>query len=104
MYIWSPIWITFFNFSVNFFSNLWNSAGKAGLGFLNIFPKLSETIYNFVGNLLTDLFHGIYNQKINTNKANSAIIGFFVIIGVVTIVISGITTFNNPKFLGVFIF
>ena len=85
------------NFSVNFFSNLWNSAGKAGLGFLNIFPKLWETIYNFVGNLLTDLFHGIYNQKINTNKANSAIIGFFVIIGVVTIVISGITTFNNPN-------
>ncbi|MDA9624795.1 glucosaminidase domain-containing protein [Candidatus Pelagibacter bacterium] len=85
------------NFSVNFFSNLWNSAGKAGLGFLNIFPKLWETIYNFVGNLLTDLFHGIYNQKINTNKANSAIIGFFVIIGIVIIVISGITTFNNPN-------
>ena len=85
------------NSTVNFISNLWNSIGRAGLGFLNIFPKLWQTIYNFVGNLLTDLFHGIYNQKINASKANSAIIGFFVIVGIVTIVISGITTFNNPK-------
>jgi Bax protein len=85
------------NSTVNFFSNLWDSIGRAGLGFLNIFPKLWQTIYNFVVNLLTDLFHGIYNQKINASKANSAIIGFFVIVGIVTIVISGITTFNNPK-------
>jgi len=81
----------------NFFSNLWKSIGIAGLGFLNIFPKLWKTIYNFIGDLLTDLFNGIYNQKINTSKANQAIIGFFVIVGIVTIVISGITTFNNPK-------
>ena len=64
---------------------------------LNIFPKLWATVYNFIGSLLTDLFNGIYNQKINTNKANRAIVGFFVIVGIVTIVISGITTFNSPK-------
>ena len=80
-----------------FFSDLWKSTGKAGIAFLNIFPKLWETIYNFIGNLLTDLFNGIYNQKINSTKANQAIVGFFVIAGIVTIVISGITTFNNPK-------
>ena len=77
--------------------NLWKFTGNAGLEFLNIFPKLWRTIYNFVGDLLTDLFNGIYNQKINANKANNAIIGFFVIVGVVTIVIAGITTFNDPK-------
>jgi Bax protein len=81
---------------INFFIKMWKSAGDAGLGFLNIFPKLWETIYDFVGNLLTDLFNGIYNQKINSSKANSAIIGFFVIVGIVTIVISGVTTFNDP--------
>ena len=81
----------------NFFSNLWKSTGDVGLAFLNIFPKVWNTLYNFFGSLLTDLFNGIYNQKINSNKANSAIVGFFVIVGIVTIVISGITTFNNPK-------
>ena len=86
-----------FDIFFNFFSSLWKNLGNAGVGFLNIFPKLWKTVYNFVGNLLTDLFNGIYNQKINTNKANNAIIGFFVIVGIVTIVISGITTFNNPK-------
>ena len=85
------------NYIANFFVSTWKNAGNAGIGFLNIFPKLWETIYNFFGNLLTDLFNGIYNQKINTNKANQAIIGFFVIIGIVTVVISGIVTFNNPK-------
>ena len=80
-----------------FFSNTWKNIGNVGVAFLNIFPKLWETIYNFIGSLLTDLFNGIYNQKINTNKANQAIIGFFVIVGIVTIVISGITTFNSPK-------
>ena len=81
----------------SFFSNLWRSIGDIGLAFLNIFPKLWKTIYDFVGNLLTDLFNGIYNQKINKSNAHNAIIGFFVIVGVVTIVISGVTTFNNPK-------
>ena len=85
------------NSFVNFFSNLWKNTGDIGLAFLNIFPKLWKTIYNFFGNLLTDLFNGIYNQKINANKANHAIIGFFVIVGLVTIIISGITAFNDPK-------
>lgn len=81
----------------NFFTNLWKVSGAVGLAFLNIFPKLWTSIYNFVGNVLTDLFNGIYNQKINASRANQAIIGFFIIIGIVTIIISGVTTFNNPK-------
>ena len=85
------------NLIINFLSNAWKNIGIAGLEFLNIFPKLWKSVYNFIGNLLTDLFNGIYNQKINANKANHAIVGFFVIIGIITIVISGITTFNDPK-------
>jgi len=81
----------------NFFTNSWKNLGNIGLEFLNIFPKLWATVYDFIGSLLTDLFNGIYNQKINANKANHAIIGFFLIVGVVSIVIGGITTFNNPK-------
>ena len=83
--------------TISFSSNLWKSTGNAGLAFLNIFPKLGYTIYDFFGNLLTDLFNGIYNQKINAGKANRAVISFFAIVGVVTIVVSGITTFNDPK-------
>jgi len=81
----------------NFFSNLWKTSGNIGLEFLNIFPKVWLTIYNFIGDLLTDLFNGIYNQKINASKANHAVVGFFVIIGIVTIVISGVTTLNKSK-------
>ena len=86
-----------FNSISQFFLNLWKNLGIVGLEFLNIFPQLWQTVYNFIGNLLTDLFNGIYNQKINTNKANQAIIGFFVVTGIVTIVISGIVTFNSPR-------
>ena len=85
------------NSLVNFFAKLWKSTGDIGLAFLNIFPKLWKTIYDFIGNLLTDLFNGIYNQKINATRANHAIIGFFIIVGIVTIIISGVTTFNNPE-------
>ena len=79
----------------SFFYNLWKSIGSAGLGFLNIFPKLGSTIYNFFGNALTDLFHGIYNQQVNKGRAGKVIVSFFVIIGAITIIVSGVTTFNN---------
>ncbi len=82
------------NFS-RFFSNLWKSIGNVGLGFLNIFPKVGIAIYDFFGDSLTNLFHGIYNQQINKSKAGKLAATFFVIVGVITIVISGVTTFNN---------
>ena len=82
------------NFS-RFFLNLWRSMGNAGLGFLSIFPKAGGAIYDFFVNSLIDLFHGIYNQQINKNKSGKVLVGFFVIAGVITIVISGVTTLNN---------
>ena len=80
----------------SFFINLWNSAGKIGLAFLNFIPVVGKTYASFIGTLFTDLFNGIYNQKINTNRANQAVIGFFILAGIVTIVTSGITVFNKP--------
>ena len=80
-----------------FFYNLWNIAGKIGLSFLNIIPKLGKTVFNSSTSILIDLFHGIYNQKINPSKARTAIISFFVIVGVVVILISGGTAFKNSE-------
>tara|TARA_B100001559_G_scaffold319885_1_gene330421 strand:+ start:116 stop:1621 length:1506 start_codon:yes stop_codon:yes gene_type:complete len=76
------------------FYSFWKSLGSAGLGFLNVLPKLGKTTFNYIANILTELFNSIYNQKINKSKANQAIIGFFVIIGVSVIIISGIKTFK----------
>jgi Bax protein len=83
--------------TLNFFINLWNSIGKAGLAFLNFIPIFGQTYSNFLGTLLTDLFNGIYNQKINKARANHAILGFFIIVGLITIITAGVTTFNNPN-------
>ncbi|MDC0511417.1 hypothetical protein OAN49_01080, partial [Pelagibacteraceae bacterium] len=77
--------------------NLWNSLGVIGLNFLNIIPKLGQTIYKFFADVLTDLFNGIYNQQISPKNAKTAIIGFFVIIGVSTIIIAGVTNFNDVE-------
>ena len=79
----------------SFFYYLWQSVGKAGLGFLNVMPKLAETYYNFFSNFFTDLFSGIYNQQLNKAKTNKVILSFFIIIGLGTIIISGITTFGS---------
>ena len=82
---------TFFRFLLN----LWRSIGSVGLGFLNIFPKLGRAIYDFTGDSLTNLFHGIYDQQINKGKASKVIVAFFLITGAIIIVVSAVTTFNN---------
>ena len=41
------------------------------------------------------LFHGIYDQQINKGKTGKAVIAFFIVAGVITIIVSGVTTFNN---------
>ena len=79
----------------SFFSNSWKYIGNAGIGFLNILPKLGQTYYNFFSNFFVDLFHGIYNQQINKKKAGKIAAVFFVIVGLTTIIISGVSTFKN---------
>ncbi len=76
-------------------SNLWRLTGSVGLGILNTFPKVGIAIYNFVGDFLTNLFHGIYDQQINKSKTGKIVVVFFIIVGVITVIASGITTFNN---------
>ena len=77
--------------------NLWKNLGKIGLNFLNIIPTLGQTFYKFFANSLTELFNGIYNQNINPKNAKTAIIGFFIIVGVTTLVISFSSKFENTN-------
>ncbi len=80
---------------VTFFYNLWKSLGNIGLSTLNIFPKVGKTVYEFFVNSLTNLFHGIYEHQVTKGKASKILVIFFVLIGVITIIASSVTTFNN---------
>ncbi len=82
------------NFS-RFWSNLWRSMGNLGLGILNTFPKVGKAIYHFTGDSLTNLFHGIYDQQVNKNKAGKIVLAFFLIAGGITILVSGVDTFKK---------
>jgi Bax protein len=75
--------------------NLWKNIGKIGLNFLNIIPTLGQTFYKFFSGILIEIFNGIYNQQINQKSARTAIIGFFVIVGVTTLIISFSGNFEN---------
>jgi len=77
--------------------NLWKNLGKIGLNFLNIIPTLGQTFYAFFSEMLTELFNGIYNQQISPKNAKTVIIGFFVIVGVTTILITSLTKFDDVK-------
>ena len=81
----------------SFFYNLWKFAGNVGLSFLNIFPKVGQTYYEFFTKFFTNLFHGIYNNQISKSKASNAIIVFFTVIGVVTFIVSSVIIFDNSN-------
>jgi len=74
---------------------LWKNLGTIGLNFLNIIPTLGQTFYKFFVGTFIDIFNGIYNQQINPKSAKTAIIGFFVIVGVTTLIISFSSKFSN---------
>ena len=79
------------------FQSLWVQLGKIGLNFLNIIPKLGKVIYEFFGELFTDLFHGIYKQQIEPQKAKRVIIGIASVAFVTTIVFSSINYFSDGE-------
>ena len=79
-------------------NNLWKGIGSAGLNFLNVLPKLGITVKNFFGNLFTDVFNSIYNQQIDQKSARNVIVGFFVIIGLTTVIYSGYNAYKNYDF------
>ena len=79
-------------------SNLWKWLGNIGINLLNIFPKLGSTVSKFFGSLFTDVFNSIYNQQIDQKSAKNVIIGFFVVAGVTTAVIAGLSAYKNYDF------
>ena len=80
---------------IRLFRNTWNQLGQIGLNFLNIIPKLGKVIYEFFGNLFTDLFHGIYNQQIEPQKAKKVIIGIVGVAVISSIAFSGVSYFSG---------
>ena len=52
----------------------------------------------FFGNLFTDVFNSIYNQQIDQRSARNVIIGFFVVAGIITVIIAGVNTYKNYDF------
>ena len=79
------------------FKDLWVQLGKIGLNFLNIIPKLGSVIYKFFGDLFTDLFHGIYEQQIEPQKAKRVIIAIASVAIVATVAFSGVNYFSKGE-------
>jgi len=77
--------------------DVWNNIGKIGLNFLNIIPKLGKTVFEFFGNLFTDVFHGIYNQQIEPQKAKKVIVAITLVAVITTIGFSSINYLSNEN-------
>jgi len=82
---------------IRLFRNTWNQLGQIGLNFLNIIPKLGKVIYQFFGNLFTDLFHGIYNQQIEPQKAKKVIVSIVGVAVISSIAFSGVSYLSGDK-------
>ena len=79
------------------FKDSWKQLGQIGLNFLNIIPKLGKVIYVFFGELFTDLFHGIYNQQVEPQKAKKVMVVIASVAIVATIAFSGINYFSSNE-------
>jgi len=79
------------------FKDLWTQLGKIGLNFLNIIPKLGSVIYEFFADLFTDLFHGIYKQQFEPQKAKKVIIAITSVAVITTVAISGYNYFSDGE-------
>ena len=77
------------------FKDLWIQLGKIGLNFLNIIPKLGKVIYEFFGELFTDLFHGIYEQQIEPQKAKRVIITIAAVAIIGSVAYGGLNYFSE---------
>jgi len=79
------------------FKDAWKNLGQIGLNFLNIIPQLGKVTYEFFGNLFTDLFHGIYKQQIEPQKAKKVIIAISSVVIAGTLIFSGINYFTDSE-------
>jgi uncharacterized FlgJ-related protein len=80
-------------------NGIWTQIGKIGLNFLNIIPKLGKVVYEFSGDLFTNLFHGIYNQQIQPQKAKKVIIVIASVAVISTIAFSGINYLSEKNLI-----
>ncbi len=79
------------------FKDIWRQLGHIGLNFLNIIPKLGKVVYEFFGNVFTDLFHGIYKQQIEPQKAKRVILAITAVTLISTVVFSGLNYFSSNE-------
>ena len=79
------------------FKDGWKQLGLIGLNFLNIIPKLGKVTYEFFGSLFTDLFHGIYKQQIEPQKAKKVMIAIASVAVIVTVAFSGINYLSDNE-------
>ena len=79
--------------------DIWIQLGQIGLNFLNIIPKLGKVVYNFFGDLFTNLFHGIYNQQLQPQKAKKVVIAIVAVAVISTIAFSGINYFTENNLI-----
>jgi Bax protein len=75
--------------------DIWVQLGQIGLNFLNIIPKLGKVVYKFFADLFTNLFHGIYNQQLQPQKAKKVIVAIVSVAVISTIVFSGVNYFTE---------
>ena len=80
-------------------NDIWTQLGKIGLNFLNIIPKLGKVVYEFSGDLFTNLFHGIYNQQIQPQKAKKVIAVIASVAVISTIAFSGINYLSEKNLI-----
>jgi len=79
------------------FKDGWKQLGLIGLNFLNIIPKLGRVIYEFFGSLFTDLFHGIYKQQIEPQKAKKVMIAIASVAVIATVAFSGLNFLSDNE-------
>ena len=79
------------------FKDLWVQLGRIGLNFLNIIPKLGRVIYDFFGDVFTDVFHGIYNQQFDPKKAKKVIFAMVSVVIVTTVAFSAVNYFTDSN-------
>ncbi len=81
----------------NFFYNIWRLFGRAGIGVLEILPKIGKTFYSFFTGFFTDIFNSIYEQQFNKKKVGQSLAAIFVILAVSTIIFSGVSIFKKQE-------
>ena len=79
----------------NLFIRMWRNAGNIGIGILNTFPKLYNTVISFVSSTFVETFSSFYTSKVEVSKANRLVKGFGIVIFVCAVGIVFFTLKEN---------